>query len=410
MMQWRKDACTQSTVHRLFSVLLAVTVLAVAGEARAEEGLPLRVVSFNVWGVPVITPEREERVAEIARRIAELSPDLVACQEVWEDDDAARLAAGLTPAGLTEQRFFGGAKVGGRGSGLWIASRYPIITERFAAFEAGRKAYVHWHLDYLSTKGVAVVEVDTPAGNVAFGTTHLQSHYAFGDYTFIQLDQVLTIERTAALFGGAPLVFTGDINSDPGTLVSGNLIAQLGLAPAADDFGLDVILWRNTAALELSLVEHRRLWEDPVDFPSGRRRTLSDHPAELADYRLRPCNGCRQPPPVDPEIARATARYLDDNRDETGLFIVACRVLCVVFGVGIIVLAGLARRRRPRGVALLFALSLWLWLAVSGGWLGYVGWSFGAYKLGVIDRLRSGLTPGPAPAAPPAAAASPRGP
>ena len=50
----------------------------------------MRVLSYNVWGVPYIAPERAERIEEIGRQVAELSPDLVAMQEVWDPRDAAR--------------------------------------------------------------------------------------------------------------------------------------------------------------------------------------------------------------------------------------------------------------------------------------------------------------------------------
>lgn len=346
----------------------------------------LRVFSFNVWAVPVISPDRPERVAEIARRMTDIAPDFVALQEVWEDEDAERLAPGIAAAGLTEQRHFGSRQVGGRGSGLWIASRYPIIGERFVKFDVGDQPYIHWHLDYLSSKGVALIDIETPKGPVTIANTHLQSTYTFGDYTFIQLAQALTVAREANV--AFPLIVVGDINAESSSIVSEVLVTKLGLSPASRTLGIDVIMSRSTATTGVTVTAFEHLFEDAVSFPNGLRRTLSDHPALLADFELRPCTNC--------STARTWAdtlplfkRFLDDNEADTLQFATLTKTLCIAFVPFAFIIAQVGRRRRPRGAQLFALATLVLGLLVTSTWLAYVSWRYAPYKLAIIAKLRN---------------------
>ena len=106
----------------LGALALALT-LARTADARPVE---LTVVSYNVWGVPMVSPDRQARIAEIARRLAALDADLIALQELWVPEDAQRIGAALADAGLPHQQRFGTSPETQSESGLFIASRYPI--------------------------------------------------------------------------------------------------------------------------------------------------------------------------------------------------------------------------------------------------------------------------------------------
>ncbi len=369
------------------STALGLASLAFLVAPAAAASVNLRVISYNVWGVPVITPARTERIEAIAQELAGLAPDVVALQEVWEADDAATLARVLAAAGLPHQRDYGPARVGGRGSGLWMASRHPILDDTFERFEIGHKPYLHWHLDYLSSKGVALLRIDTPAGPVAVANTHLQSTYTVGDYTFIQLAQVLTIDRLLAPVE-APLILGGDINAEPRSIVSEVLLHKLGLVPAASTFGIDIVAARSSTDVSVvaQKLEHR--FEDRVVMPNGEKRTLSDHPCVVADYVLGPCDDCRPPVAWSDTRARLT-QFIADNAADTALFMTVTKTASVTLVPLSLLLLRIGRRRRVRGVAALFGLALVLLLFLTAGWLAYAGWSYGPYKLMILDRLRA---------------------
>ncbi len=346
----------------------------------------LRIISFNVWGVPIISPDRPARMGEIARRLAELAPDFVALQEVWDDDDAERLGSALRAAGLTEQRHFGGNQVGGRGSGLWIASRFPLDNERFIRFAVGDKPYIHWHVDYMARKGVALVDVLTPSGPITIANTHLQSTYRFGDYTFIQLAQVLTLADAVAS-AARPLVVAGDINAEPSSIVTRVLTSKLGLAPASGSFDIDVVMSRPSPHQNPVAVHTERLFAEPVTFPNGHTRTLSDHPCVLVDYDIEPCSDCIGPSTWD-DTRVSLRRFLDDNASDTSLFITLTRTLAVALVPIAMFLMHLGRRRRLRGRSLAAGICGIALLLAAATWFAYVGWSYGPYKLDIIARLR----------------------
>lgn len=366
-------------------MLLALTLAPAPLRAEPHE---LRVVSFNVWGVPVVSPARAERITEIGQRLAALGPDVVALQEVWEDDDAERVAPALAAAGLTWQRHFGRRQVGGRGSGLWMASRYPIAGERFVQFELGHKPYIHWHLDYLSKKGVALLEVETPGGAVTIANTHFQSTYTFGDYTYIQLSQALTI-ADAASGVKTPFVLAGDINAKPSSIVSEVLMSKVGLAPASPSFGIDIIAARPSpqARLEIARLEH--LFEDRVVMQNGEKRTLSDHPCLVADYRVIPCPACAPLPSTWVDVRPKLLRFVEDNEADTGLFMLSTKTLSIALVPVALLAVRQGRRRRPRGKALVAGIGLVLLLLLAAAWLAYVGWSYGPYQLEALARLRA---------------------
>lgn len=376
---------------RWASIALAsiAAVLGVSLAARTAHGADLRIVSFNVWGVPTVSPHRAERMTEIARRVAGLDADFVALQEVWEDDDAARIAPALAAAGLTEQRHFGKRQVGGRGSGLWIASRFPITNERFVVFDVGDKPYIHWHLDYLSEKGVAVVEIDTPKGRVTVANTHLQSTYFFGDYTFVQLAQALTADQ-ATRDVTSPLIFVGDINAKPRSIVSRVLVAKLGLTPASRDFGIDVIMARASPDLEPRVAAFERLFDDPVTFETGLRRTLSDHPCLMVDYDFVPCDRCA-PLAHWADTAPALAHFIEGNESDTRLFLTLYKTLALCLAALTGFVAQRTRRKRPRGARLAITVSGVSFAMALAAWMAYVAWSYGPFKLDTLSRLRSGV-------------------
>jgi endonuclease/exonuclease/phosphatase family metal-dependent hydrolase len=408
---------------------LVALVLTLVRPAHADpKSVRLEVLSFNVWGIPYITPDREERIAEISRRVAELAPDLVAFQEVWLREDAAKIGSLLERAGLTHQRYSYE-----EASGLWIGSRFPIERVDFHAFELGTKPAVPWHLDYFAKKGVAIVRVTTPLGPVDLANMHLQASYAIGDYGYVQFGQALqAAERLSAPATSSepvpPLIAVGDLNSEPSSIAFRTLTTRAGLEPAADSFGVDAILARPGSTLTLASKGVRAVMRGPVALPSGKRLELSDHPALLASYELKRCQGCTGARRGWRDVARDALVFLRGKHHTAERLMWLDRLLSLTLLAAAAAIVWRVRRSAlvPRFVRIedrkhkvqesiasqpmgfttpsptdgrrethrfdgLAALA-WRAAAYSGAflllgtaaWLGYLGWSFDPYQVQVI--------------------------
>lgn len=372
-------------VRRLARPAAAATLLgalvAASTPARAES-LELRVVTYNVWGIPLITPSRAARIAAIGPALAALEPDLVTLQEVWLDEDAEVLATALRSAGLGHVRRLRSPI--GADSGLLVASRYPILEDDFGPFRAGGLPEIPWHLDWAAQKGVGRVRIRTPLGELDFGATHMQATYGSDDYLFVQLSQVLdAVERLGPIGLGErrpPLILAGDLNAPFHALPFRLLASALELRSVQAKSGIDAILYGTGEGATLERMAAREVLTEAVPLADGSVRPMSDHPAVLADFRVtrRPAaSGGVEPverlvhettPLIEAELLRVRTHSLRDRA-------LAALLLLAAVGLG-----------RRRGVWTLRAPAL-----VAALWFAYLGFGYGPARLGELERLRQRL-------------------
>jgi endonuclease/exonuclease/phosphatase family metal-dependent hydrolase len=364
------------------AVMLALALLAAARTAHADE---LGVVSFNVWGVPTISPDRQARIDEIGRRLAALAQDehdrvdVVALQELWVRDDATTIADHLERAGLSHHHHFMPEALDEDGSGLFVASRFPIDDIRFTAFDVGRTPHIPWHLDWMAKKGVGIVTITTPDGPVEIANTHMHANYQMGDYGFVQLAQGGQL-ASAVRDSGHPLILAGDLNVPPDALPARMVISGAGLTPASDHFGIDQIHGRAGGGQRLTTLATRWLWDHALRFDGGLTRTLSDHPCLLVRYRIEPCDGpCPAGPKRDESVARATAAQLELERSSAKRMIWLGRIAAAAAVVGAGLMLRMQRRRNGRRWLTVAAA---LMVVACASWAAYIGFHFGP------DRLR----------------------
>lgn len=370
----------------------AMVLLATAPVAAGETTIDL--LSYNVWAVPYgISPNIDARLQAIATEIVRRGPDLVALQELWRPRDADAVGARLAEAGYQHHHFGPGA--GGpdddKGSGLFIASRWPISEVSFEAFSAGHTPHIPWHVDWMANKGVAAVRVQSPVGPIVVADTHLQATYQTGNYDFVQMAQALSLSRRLHEMGReAPLFLVGDLNATPRSLPVDLITAQLGLVPAQADYDLDHILSRPGRHLGVELEEAGALFEEPLRYEGGEG-PLSDHPCLVARYRLYPCDDCQPaeaPPP--PSLFQRVAAQLEREREESNLWVVAGRGLALVVLVTAVYLyRRLGRVRRipaAAGSLLLFFAALYL---------AYLGFYFAPARRAEVDRAAAAVGDSP---------------
>ncbi len=178
------------------------------------EPLRLRVVTWNVLGLRWISPRRAERIDAIAREAAALRPDIVGFQEAFVRKDRETLAAALHPLGLEHTRYYPSGLVG---SGLFLASRYPIESEGFIRFaENGRPETLH-HGDWWAGKGLSLVTVKIPgAVRLYLGNTHMHATYrgSYHSTKAAQAEQLVPWARRVQETGW-PALWMGDWNNLP---------------------------------------------------------------------------------------------------------------------------------------------------------------------------------------------------
>ncbi len=398
-------------------VCLLVLFLLAPVAARADEPpLPIRVVTFNAWGVPVGSDDKEARLARIGAALAALQPDVVALQELWSREDLDLVQRDLAAGGLRHAERFPSRF----GSGLLVASRWQLSTAQFQRFALGGKPHAVWHADWWGGKGAARVRVNTPYGAILLIDTHLHARYGSQEYLPTQLSQALELadvageagsnEWSAALRTDAksfearlPLVLAGDLNCGVGDLPFELLRARAGLQTPAPDLGpnqaIDWVLLRSGTVLGLRAKKVTRALTEPVDLGDGVTGPLSDHPAVVVDLELRRLTA---PPRVDrgaaaraewEGLAPEVRTVLQDELEVTGERVVTARVAAaflLLLAVGGGALARLRRGRRGSCLSVLLALLL-LHLATWGLYFGMI------YEPNYRDGLEAALAALPPP-------------
>lgn len=363
--------------------LLALGLALMSAEPADDDTLTLRVLTYNVWGVPMIAPLRPERMARIGPAVAELAPDLVALQEVWTDEDAAILSEGLKRAGLSHIERF--VQDWPDDSGLMIASRYPIEKVHFSRYRQGRHPHLPWHVDYMAGKGIARVTVRTPIGEVDFAATHLQAGYGSNDYLFVQMGQALQAAEQVA-GGASPLILAGDINSPHDGIPSRLLAARARLRSTDPNAGIDQILYRGGRTISVELGEVQPAMTEVVDLGSAVM-PLSDHPAVLAELHLRRCSGECTKYSLGAHLGRLSAEILPIVKREVELrkfCMTRDLVLALCFPIIGFFLAIFGRRTTGRTSLVIRSVAVLLILVA--GWFTYLNTSFGpAHLQGLLE-------------------------
>lgn len=282
-----------STTWKISSVARLVFFICACWGVRpsfaTEQEHPLRVLSFNVWGIPIVADDWFTRAPLLADQIGQLQPDIVVLQEVWRREDAEMLKAGLLRFGLSAQHDFNEQE--NVGSGLLLASRYPIRSVQLFTFDAGKYPHTPWHIDWAAEKGFFVAEIETPAGNIDFVGTHFQATYGSADYVAVQTLQswqlVNHVQRIQSR-NAKPLVIAGDFNAHTKEIPIRTLTEHLGLLGVREQQGIDAIYYRGSKQLDLNVKDSMAVFTTPIQLPDGRFVALSDHHGVLTEFRLAP--------------------------------------------------------------------------------------------------------------------------
>jgi endonuclease/exonuclease/phosphatase family metal-dependent hydrolase len=204
--------------RRLAAILLALAVLAPtarsvaapASETGAPRALVLKVLTYNVKGLPLITDlDRLKRIGEIlaARRRVGDEPDVVLLQEAFvRKARHVRKRAGYPYAvrGPDARGIFANA------SGLEVLSNHPIV----ARYE--RTLNDCAFPECLVAKSIVGVALELPGvpEPIQVFTTHLQADTRNEPVRRNQIDDIAVFLGRIP-FGGLPAIFAADFNFKP---------------------------------------------------------------------------------------------------------------------------------------------------------------------------------------------------
>ena len=392
---------------RLLALLFACLLL--VGPAPAEAAprrQKVRVLCWNVWGLPWgLSKQREERIPAIGARLAELKLDLVLLQEVWVPEDGVALGKAFAAAGLTHQVH---ESEGFLGSGLLVASRWPISGSEFTPFELTGKLHKPWNGDAWARKGYLELQLDTPLGRLSVVDTHLHASYDGREYEAVQTAQALQLSSALGDLGARPppqrddaarppLLLAGDLNVELGTLPFELLRRRCDLRPGRATLGgIDWVLLRDGGGLSWKVKKVEHALTEEVELPGGAR-PLSDHPAVLAELELQRAAPARwQPQQRQREwlsVVREAHPWLVAKRDEAGVLSGRWtrRAIFLLLIGGALLWAG-QKRKEKRGHCLLAVASLvLLHLAVWAMYLGVVHYRLEEAGLSAaLSRARDG--------------------
>jgi endonuclease/exonuclease/phosphatase family metal-dependent hydrolase len=276
-------------LRKLAAGLALAATLGAAPAARADTPVRLRVLSWNAWGLPVVSTNLEARMAALPAAIAELAPDVVLLQEVWAESDGSKLQRALDRYGYHYANHLAHTAYGM--TGLFTASKLPLTSVGFLPFASGRIGHSFWHLEWLASKGIGSYTVRTPLGEVQVQNTHLQAQYDTDTYAAERLSQaseILLMHQDWSL----PLVLGGDFNSGAEELPRQALLDLDALSDTTPSPRPDTIYVRSGGNLRIRVVESRQALTEPVRLDNGVTTVLSDHPAVLVDLELSACGEC----------------------------------------------------------------------------------------------------------------------
>ena len=297
----RRSDATRAT---LAGLAFAAT-LALVPAVHAASPVKLRVLTWNVWGLPVASSNMEERLAALPDAIAKLDPDIVLLQELWEESAGIRVRQGLERHGYRYASHLAHTSFGM--TGLFTASKLPLENVGFLPFASGRIGHSIWHLEWIASKGVGRFVVQTPLGPLEVQNTHLQAQYDTDGYAAERLSQVgeiVSMHQDRSL----PLVLGGDFNTGSEELPRKALIALDTLQDTTPSPRPDTIFVRNGEAVRVRLLATRPALTEPVRLENGVTTELSDHPAVLVDLELSSCTACAPEAAGDTTTTRAATR------------------------------------------------------------------------------------------------------
>lgn len=271
-------------IHHGRIICALIVMLALLPVRAGQPAENLSVLTWNVWGLPFITPDRSTRIDQAVIFLRESQADIIAIQEAWLPGDIAKLRNGLEAVGYQSVHF----RSFPFGSGLIIFSRLPMTSPKFEAFRYGGKPHKPYDGDWYAGKGFGSVTVETPLGPLIVANTHLHARYRPPEYLAGQLTQITDLAQgidSLTEQGKMPCLVVGDLNSPRDGLPFRLLSELTSMRPArrAPD-GVDWVLAQSGTSVSCEVTQSKKL---PVP-PLKTGAPVSDHKPVVGIISMKP--------------------------------------------------------------------------------------------------------------------------
>ena len=266
---------------------LTQSVLLASPPAPAGGEITLKFVTFNIWDLYHEGTHRQERMAAIGRALQEMQPDLIGFQEAFIARDRRIILNALAECGLNHSVYCHSGLVG---SGLLVASRYPIEETFFHRYTRGGKTHKVHHGDWWAVKGVCVVRVKLPdaIGYLDFFDTHAHARYGTDEYKDLRMSQMheLAAFINRAALKTVPAIAVGDFNVRATEPHYHTLIEEAGLERVMTlDTSIDHIFAVRNDGYTFEVLDTIPI-KGEVSVPGGTVG-FSDHTGYMSTVRIR---------------------------------------------------------------------------------------------------------------------------
>jgi len=178
--------------------------------------LELRVATFNIHNPPLDGEHSHARMRSIGAKLMVLDPDVVGFQASMAQEGRAALIEELSHSRLQHFQYY---PSGLRGSGLLIASAFPIEEIHFHRYASGGAWYMFWEGGFWMGTGAALARLELPGGGyLDFFNAHAQDARDSPRYEAIRETQLREFADFVTRMQGPtlPSIAVGDLHESPG--------------------------------------------------------------------------------------------------------------------------------------------------------------------------------------------------
>ncbi|KAI5962896.1 ISC1 [Candida theae] len=187
----------------------------------------IRLLTFNTWGLKLVSKFRKQRLRAIADKLAEPQDenddyDIVALQEVWCEEDWEYLDQ-VCRKRYPFRRFFKAGIISG--PGLCVLSKVPISETFLYRFPINGRPSAFFRGDWFVGKSIAVTmfqQHHPGALPIALLNSHMHAPYGHGDasYSTHRACQAWDFAKIVRMLkkAGFAVIQVGDLNSKPESL------------------------------------------------------------------------------------------------------------------------------------------------------------------------------------------------
>ncbi|TIA84529.1 hypothetical protein E3P98_00082 [Wallemia ichthyophaga] len=185
----------------------------------------MKVLTLNIWGLNKVSKFRQQRVSAIVSSLSNDLADIICLQELWLDSDFDLIKRNLSHIYPHSVYFYSLSDTllsGLVGSGLAILSKHKIIDSEFFKYDLNGPPLEVIKGDWFSGKGFGRVTISSPDfGLVDVYTTHFHAPYSESDKHARFAHRLSQAWQLSSHIINAhnSVILTGDINSEPFTLV-----------------------------------------------------------------------------------------------------------------------------------------------------------------------------------------------